>query len=182
MSDELNDLMWREATRDLEGEAAEMSAERARIASSSLWPFLAAARSEPEFDGRLGLASDRLEVIAAETGHPAQSLVDDLRRQYRLLAEARGADPVDHEGHDYDHDDESEDPEGDADDARNAADWDKHMGYSPYDHYASLRTALEEGVDPLSWVEDEAEYGSGAEEVGGHQTGPTASRRADPKA
>jgi hypothetical protein len=180
MSDELNDLMWVEATRDLESEASEMSAERARIASSSLWPFLAAARSEPEFDGRLSVAAEHLEAVAVETGHPVEALAADLRGQWRLLAEARGSDPVDHEGHDYDHDDE--DPEGDEEDAQNGAEWDKHMGYSPYDHYASLRTALEEGVDPLSWVEDEAEYGSGAEEVGGHQSGATASRDADPKA
>lgn len=185
---DLNDLMWVEATRDLEAEAAERSLEHGRAAVASLWPFLAAAQTEGEFEGRLGLTGERITAIAAQASCSAEGLEEDLRRQYRLLAEARGPDPVDHEGHDYDHDDE--DPEGDEEDARNGAEWDRQTGYSPFEHwssrhdaYATLHTALEEGVDPLSWVHDEAEYGAGPEEEGGHDEGPvTAARRADPKA
>lgn len=179
MSD-LGDMMWAEASRDLEAEADERSRQLAVVGTAGLWPFLAAARSAPEFEGRLALADEQISTVAADSGYPVESITGDLRRQYQLLAEAR-TDPVDHEGHDYDHDDEAEE-----DDRRNGEDWDRETGYSPFEHwssrqqaYASLRTALEEGVDPLSWIEDEAEYGTGPEEVGGHQS---TGGRADPKA
>ena len=187
---DLNDLMWVEATRDLEAEAAERSLEHGRAAVASLWPFLAAARTEGEFEGRLELTGDRIAAVAVQASCSAEGLEDDLRRQYRLLAEARGPDPVDHEGHDYDHDYDHDDEDEEPEDHEERDQWNRETGYSPFEHwssrhdaYATLHTALEEGVDPLSWIHDEAEYGAGPEEEGGHDEGPvTAVRRADPKA
>jgi len=65
--------------------------------------------------------------------------------------------------------------------------WDDHYGRDGadqaddfYSRFSSLKTALEEGQDPLEWLEEEAGAPGAPEKAGGHQDGPAqtqASRR-----
>lgn len=185
----MSDLMWIEASRNVEAEAAERSLEEAKVVTAGLWPFLAVAKSAAEFDERLELADDHLQSVASATGCSLTDLQDSLRSQHKLVVEAAGwrDDPVDHEGHDYDNDQDQDDEA--AEDQAAAMQQAERMrkmhqhGYDSSMTYASLHTALEEGQDPLLWIQDSSQYGSGPEKPIEHDEGPavTAARTADPK-
>lgn len=55
--------LWTEASRDVEAEQETERMLMAKVATSSLWPFLSAAASEQEFGHRLALCEDRLEAL-----------------------------------------------------------------------------------------------------------------------
>lgn len=188
----MSDLLWTEASRDLEAEQAARSLEEARYATAGIWPFLAMAKSAQEFEQRLDLSQDHLESVANSTGCELSVLQDSLRRQHRLVAEAAGYedDPVDHEGHDYDSDIHNEEIPSDQAEAMRRDERMRQMHLDGYDssmafgsRYSSVKTALQEGEDPLLWIQDSAEYGSGPEKPIEHDEGPavTAAREADPK-
>lgn len=60
------DLLWNEATRDIEAEQAEFRLAQARSAVLGVWPFLAAATTAAEYHDRRDLADDRI-VAAVDT-------------------------------------------------------------------------------------------------------------------
>lgn len=78
------DMLWSEASRDLEAENARLRMTRAKVATASLWPFLSLARSEREFEHRLALTADRInDRVEPELIGP---LVASLREDFRLTA------------------------------------------------------------------------------------------------
>jgi len=78
------DMLWSEASRDLEAENARLRMARAKVATASLWPFLSLARSEREFEHRLALTADRIsDRVEPELIGP---LVASLREDFRLTA------------------------------------------------------------------------------------------------
>jgi hypothetical protein len=185
----MSDLMWIEASRDIESEAAERSLEEAKVVTAGLWPFLAVAKSPHEFEERLDLSLDHLQSVAHATGCDLGQLQDSLRNQHKLVTEAAGwrDDPVEHSGRDYDSDLDADD-EG-AEDQASAMQQAERMrkmhqnGYDSSIAYSSLHTALEEGQDPLLWIQDASEFGSGPEKPIEHDetSAVTASRETDPK-
>ena len=80
--------LWDEASRDLDEESRERVAVLASQASAGIWQFLAAAKSEPEFDTRLALAESQISTVAAETGAEVEDIEATMRRRYALLLEA----------------------------------------------------------------------------------------------
>jgi hypothetical protein len=157
----MSDMLWTEASRDLEEEAAEYALHQARSATAGLWPFFAMARTAGELEQRLVIAGDSLREAALSHGCDLGELADSVRRQHTLVLEAashradpypeEAQDPVDHEGHDIGHHADAEGllPEEAARLRRQRMD-----GYDSSMAFGSLRTALQEGLDPLSWVGD----------------------------
>lgn len=95
--------LWLEASRDIEADEAELSFNKAKIATASLWPFLALARSEEEFEHRLALAIDQIEQRIPRTAS-LQRVVDSFREDYKIYREAMADE------------DDDEEPDSDADD------------------------------------------------------------------
>jgi hypothetical protein len=54
--------LWVEASRDYDREDADLRLSRAKVAVSSLWPFLSLAKTAAEFEQRLDLAQDTITV------------------------------------------------------------------------------------------------------------------------
>lgn len=54
--------LWVEASRDYDREDADLRLSRAKVAVSSLWPFLSLAKTAAEFEQRLDLAQDTIAV------------------------------------------------------------------------------------------------------------------------
>jgi hypothetical protein len=104
--------LWDEAASDLESENRERAIHTASLASAGVWAFLAAAKSEPEFDTRLALAESNLSTVAAESGLSVEDVTDIMRRRYALLLEA-SSNPF---AKDDDDDDDSDDSDSDSDD------------------------------------------------------------------
>lgn len=55
--------LWVEASRDIEAENATTELTLAKMATASIWPFLALARSEMEFGHRMALAEPQIESL-----------------------------------------------------------------------------------------------------------------------
>jgi hypothetical protein len=79
--------LWLEASRDIEADEAELSFNKAKIATASLWPFLALARSEEEFEHRLALTFDQIERRIPRTAS-LQRVVDSFRDDFKIYREA----------------------------------------------------------------------------------------------
>jgi len=109
--------LWDEAASDLESENRERAVHTASIASAGVWAFLAAAKSEPEFNTRLALAESNLSTVAAESGLSVEDVTDIMRRRYALLLEASD-NPFakDDDSDDDDSDDSGSDSDDDGDD------------------------------------------------------------------
>lgn len=75
--------LWVEASIDTDAENLAYRMAHAKVAAASVWPFLASAQSEDEFEHRLALAFDK---VAARV-EPAllDTLVASMREDYRLL-------------------------------------------------------------------------------------------------
>lgn len=56
------DLLWTEASRDVEAERAQLRLFEAQQRCADLWPFMALARSQAELDHRLALVRDTLDA------------------------------------------------------------------------------------------------------------------------
>jgi len=54
--------LWVEASRDYDREDADLRLSRAKVAVSSLWPFLSLAKTATEFEQRLDLAQDTISM------------------------------------------------------------------------------------------------------------------------
>jgi len=102
--------LWDEASRDLDEESRERVAVLASQASAGIWQFLAAAKSEPEFETRLALAESQISTVAAETGAEVDDITATMRRRYALLVEAS-------QDEDEDGDDDGDDSDSDGDDS-----------------------------------------------------------------
>lgn len=88
--------LWIEASADHESLAREAALAGAEAEFGEIFPFLAAACSEPEFGHRLALAGDRLEAIAAANGLETGELTALASRRWGLLREAlqEGQNPL----------------------------------------------------------------------------------------
>ncbi|MEU6362135.1 hypothetical protein [Streptomyces albidoflavus] len=85
-------LYWDEATRDLDGERAELARTAALSdAETMLGSLVFQARSAEDLGHRLALAEPHLEAIAQRRGYPAAELAEDLTRRWQLLHTARAA-------------------------------------------------------------------------------------------
>lgn len=76
------DLLWTEATRDLDAELAQKDAFVAKQATADLWTFLALARSDEEFEHRLAMISDEVDQRVAPQHR--QAVFDGFRENFRL--------------------------------------------------------------------------------------------------
>src|SRR5882757_9193889 len=79
--------MWDNAVRDQDAEQAREGFLRAKIATAGVWPFLAAAETEPEFDQRLALMADRI-AASCDLMH-LDAVVASYTEDWRLIAQAR---------------------------------------------------------------------------------------------
>ena len=88
--------LWVEASFDHEAAAHQVALDGADAGLRSLFPFLAAARSDGEFEHRLALAVDRLAAIAVQHDVSLAELDAMARRRWALLREAlnEGVDPL----------------------------------------------------------------------------------------
>src|SRR4051794_36569021 len=93
--------LWTEASRDHDAELHDRRLAVIRIKASSVWPFLAAAKSRDEYVARFTLAADSLRRCVAEVvgdGPEFASLYDDVAQSfdadYDTLATARDAEAV----------------------------------------------------------------------------------------
>jgi hypothetical protein len=121
--------LWDEAASDLESENRERAIHTASLASAGVWAFLAAAKSEPEFNTRLALAESNLSTVAAESGLSVEDVTDIMRRRYALLLEASDNpfakdDDSDDDDDDSDDSDSNSDDDGDDDDDDDSSDSD----------------------------------------------------------
>jgi hypothetical protein len=88
---DLADLMWDNAGRDLDGEAAELARTAAHAdAERYLWPVVAQATDEDTLGDRLALLAPRIQMIAHARGYSSTALSDDMRSRWKLLQEAKG--------------------------------------------------------------------------------------------
>jgi len=92
----MSDDLWAEASADHEGMARQAALARAEAEFREIFPFLAAARTEPEFGHRLALAAGRIEAIAAVHGLDPAELTSLAARRWGLMREAlaEGQDPL----------------------------------------------------------------------------------------
>lgn len=81
--------LWEEAGHSVEAEKAQRALAQAKVASASVWPFLALAKDEAEFGQRLDLAGETLSTAAGAHGVEVADLVTVYTREYGLLAESR---------------------------------------------------------------------------------------------
>lgn len=93
--------VWDEAGSSVEAEIAQRSLAQAKVASASLWPFLALAKDSAEFGQRLDLVGDDLSTAASAHGVEPTDLVAAYTREYRLLAESRKVAYGDPDGTQY---------------------------------------------------------------------------------
>lgn len=76
--------LWTEASADVEADAAALRMSRAKVSVASLWPFLAMARSEREFNHRLALTAARIEEkVETDLFEP---VLASLRADFLVLA------------------------------------------------------------------------------------------------
>lgn len=89
--------LWEEASRDLEAEHLALRMASAKVAVAGLWPFLALAQSEREFEHRIALANDHIaNAVPVDLLHP---VVESLREDFRAIAakDAEGEEKADDE-------------------------------------------------------------------------------------
>lgn len=93
----MSDDLWFEASADHDAMARQAALARAEAEFAGVFPFLAAARSEPEFLHRMFLAGDRLTAIAITAGLDVEDVEDLAGRRWRLMRQAlaEGQDPLD---------------------------------------------------------------------------------------
>lgn len=84
-----SNLMWDEATRDLQAEQTEFARTAALADVDPLWPLFADATNESDLGNRLALADDSIRAAAARRGYSAADLTADLTKRWALLTEAR---------------------------------------------------------------------------------------------
>lgn len=167
--------LWTEASRDLEAEEADQRMTRAKVATASLWPFLALAQSESEFDHRLALASDRfVQKVDADLLEP---LLASLREDFKLASSSE--------------EDEAEE-ESTEDKGEWQKPWEKKGSLEPLQvfHVASGRWITVQATDsPMTrdnpqgndaYFEDETEEGPNTGQTGQFPQHPTGADPADP--
>lgn len=166
--------LWTEASRDLETEESQARLTRAKVAVASLWPFLALAQSEREFDHRLALASDRFDQrVEADLLEP---LLASLREDFRVTAASEEDD---------------EEPEGNDKDEWQKP-WEKDAALAPVQifHVASGRWITRQAQDsPISrdnpqgndaYFENELEEGPNTGQTGQYPAAPAGPDPVDP--
>lgn len=87
--------LWQEASRDVEADNLALRMAQAKVAVAGLWPFLALAQSETEFEHRLALAGDHIaNAVPVDLLHPVTA---SLREDFRAVAakDAEGEDDAD---------------------------------------------------------------------------------------
>lgn len=176
-----------EAGLSAEAAVADKAMALAKQASADISTyFLMGAASEAEFDHRVALAQDELVKAAAVGGISVDALIAERTREFGLLMEARktaampalpdraeesgwygNTYPSHYPATDPDHepdertiserDDwaESEKDPGDQQDDWYKGDYTASVKFNQ--HLASIKTALQEGFDPLEWIEDQPE-------------------------
>lgn len=83
--------LWFEASRDVEADNATRALTNAKIAAAGVWPFLAVAESDDEFDLRLDYAMPRIASVVEEDSLDA--LLASLREDWKALRDfPEGAD------------------------------------------------------------------------------------------
>ncbi|HYH52050.1 MAG TPA: hypothetical protein VEG38_21090, partial [Acidimicrobiia bacterium] len=86
--------LWTEASRDTEREQREQRFTAARVAVAPLWPFLAGAVSETDFENRLAVSADKIDAVCERLAEGAEftalrrQVHTALQRDYAILAEA----------------------------------------------------------------------------------------------
>lgn len=81
------DLLWTEASVDIEAEQQALRMSRAKVAVAGLWPFLALAKTAREFEHRLALTADSLaERVETDLIAP---VVASLREDFSLVVTAQ---------------------------------------------------------------------------------------------
>lgn len=75
--------LWVEASRDYDREDADLRLSRAKVAVSSLWPFLSLAKTAAEFEQRLDLARDTI-AMRVEAGM-LDVVNDSLREDFGIV-------------------------------------------------------------------------------------------------
>ena len=162
--------LWSEASRDVEAEQAHLRMARAKVATASIWPFLALAKSESEFEHRLALTADRItERVEPELIGP---LVASLREDFRLTASSEEDETTEEED-----EDEWEKP------------WEKEGSLQIF-HVASGRWITVQGADsPMTrdnpraneaYFEDALEEGPNTGQTGQYPVAPAGPDPVDP--
>jgi hypothetical protein len=92
--------LWTEASRDVEAEHSALRMAQAKVAVAGLWPFLALAQSESEFEHRLALAADHIaNAVPVDLLH---NIHESLRADYLTVTakDAEGEEEADDEDDD----------------------------------------------------------------------------------
>jgi hypothetical protein len=79
--------LWVEASHDVAQELEHERLVRAKVATSAIWPFLSAARTEREFGHRMALCEEELEQLFPEDDFRTQ-VTASLRQDFLLVKEA----------------------------------------------------------------------------------------------
>lgn len=82
--------LWMEASRDIEADDAQVVMTQAKMAAASIWPFLAQAGTEREFEHRLALAEGRIDLAvpdAVARDHVVTAFREDFKI-YRSLEDS----------------------------------------------------------------------------------------------
>jgi hypothetical protein len=158
--------LWLEASRDIEADEAELSFNKAKIATASLWPFLALANSEEEFEHRLALAIDQIERRIPRTAS-LQRVVDSFRDDYKIYREAADA--------------EDEEPDDDSDDVKP---WEKEASVQVFHEASQQWVTVTAAAEPTpgnpNFPNPSPEEGPITEETGNYPQHPTGADPVDP--
>jgi hypothetical protein len=79
--------LWVEASHDVAQELDHERLVRAKVATSAIWPFLSAARTEREFGHRVALCAEELEQLFPEDDFRSR-VTASLRQDFLLVKEA----------------------------------------------------------------------------------------------
>lgn len=161
--------LWLEASRDIEADDAETRMNKAKLATASIWPFLALSISESEFTHRLALAMDQLEDRV-----PDESLRNDViasfKEDYEFYREAAATEEDEDESKE---DEEDEKP------------WEKKEGSVQVFHEASqqwmtVEAAAQPNPPNPQFAEGAPEGGPLTLETGNYPQHPTGADPVDP--
>lgn len=82
--------LWTEASRDHDDEQNSRLQATASVAAAQFWPFLAAAKTEREFEHRLGYVQDEfLSALAEVPEHIRLATLEKTREDFKALASTR---------------------------------------------------------------------------------------------